>query len=153
MISFDEQKLRDILNYKRTPKYVVRTLVNRFRIANSPSLDTWDYQWGFSCIFHKGLCITPRVNLVQNIGVIGSHSHNKTNDHFRNTESFPSEYYKDYLPKIEVYASYDDQIYSKRYYKNKLHWVIIIYLLRRLKLYDFASSLKRKLDMVVKRYS
>ena len=153
MISFDVQRLQGILHQKRTPKYIVRTLINLYGIANNPNLDTWDYQWMFSCIFHNGLCITPRVNLVQNIGVIGSHSHNKSNDHFMNTESFPSEYYKNYLPEIEMYDSYDKQVYSQRYYKNKLHWFLMIYLLKRFRLYDFASTLKRKLDMLIKRYS
>jgi len=31
-------------------------------------IDTWDYQWGFSCLLHDGLSINPAVNLIANIG-------------------------------------------------------------------------------------
>jgi hypothetical protein len=31
-------------------------------------IDTWDYQWIFSCWIHGGLTIIPEVNLVRNIG-------------------------------------------------------------------------------------
>lgn len=31
-------------------------------------IDTWDYQWTYNCWFHKGLSISPNVNLVSNIG-------------------------------------------------------------------------------------
>lgn len=152
MSSFDEQRLQEILNQKRTSNYIVRTLINQFRVANNPSLDTWDYQWMFSCIFHNGLCITPRVNLVQNIGVIGSHTQTKNNYHFRKTGLFPSEIYNSYLPEIEVNTSYDKKVYSQQHYRNKLHWVFIVYLLKQFKLYNYITSLKRNLNMLTNRY-
>lgn len=31
-------------------------------------IDTWDYQWTYSCWYHQGLTILPSVNLVSNIG-------------------------------------------------------------------------------------
>ncbi|WP_342550764.1 hypothetical protein MKX57_03180 [Lysinibacillus sp. FSL M8-0216] len=31
-------------------------------------IDTWDYQWTYSCWYHKGLAILPNKNLVSNIG-------------------------------------------------------------------------------------
>lgn len=31
-------------------------------------IDTWDYQWFFACWASNGLCVTPSVNLVSNIG-------------------------------------------------------------------------------------
>jgi hypothetical protein len=30
--------------------------------------ETWDFQWGFAIVKHGGLSITPRVNLVRNLG-------------------------------------------------------------------------------------
>jgi hypothetical protein len=31
-------------------------------------IDTWDLQWGFAKMINSGLCITPTVNLISNIG-------------------------------------------------------------------------------------
>jgi hypothetical protein len=30
--------------------------------------DTWDYQWAYTNLIHNALAVTPRINLVQNIG-------------------------------------------------------------------------------------
>ena len=30
--------------------------------------DTWDYQWGFTCMINRGLIIIPNKNLIENIG-------------------------------------------------------------------------------------
>jgi len=35
---------------------------------NLRNIDTWDYQWMFINWLHKGISITPNVNLIQNIG-------------------------------------------------------------------------------------
>jgi len=37
-------------------------------------LDTWDLQWGYTCIFNHGVSIIPNVNLVKNIGDTGIHT-------------------------------------------------------------------------------
>ncbi len=39
-----------------------------FYKTHSGVLDTWDYQWLFSCWIHEGLSILPSTNLVSNIG-------------------------------------------------------------------------------------
>jgi hypothetical protein len=36
--------------------------------ASEGNTDTWDYQWVFACWAQNGLAVTPRVNLVSNIG-------------------------------------------------------------------------------------
>jgi hypothetical protein len=37
-------------------------------------IDTWDYQWVYSCLFQNGLCVIPKNNLVTNIGLEGTHT-------------------------------------------------------------------------------
>jgi hypothetical protein len=37
-------------------------------------IDTWDYQWVYSCLFQNGLCIIPKKNLVTNVGLEGTHT-------------------------------------------------------------------------------
>lgn len=36
--------------------------------------NTWDIQWFYSCLFNNGLSIIPRVNLISNIGLVGTHT-------------------------------------------------------------------------------
>lgn len=40
-------------------------------------IDTWDYQWTWSCWLHDGLTCTPSVNLVSNIGFGDNATHTK----------------------------------------------------------------------------
>ncbi len=44
-----------------------------FKETAKGNVDTWDYQWKFTCFFNNGLCITPKFCLVENIGnVLGA---------------------------------------------------------------------------------
>lgn len=45
--------------------------------------DGWDVQWWFACIFQHGLSIIPTKNLINNIGLVGTHS-NTQSDYFIN---------------------------------------------------------------------
>jgi len=40
-------------------------------------IDTWDYQWAYTCITNNGLNIIPKYNMVSNIGVEGTHTRKK----------------------------------------------------------------------------
>jgi len=37
-------------------------------------IDTWDIQWVATCLLNNGLSIVPRVNLVSNLGITGTHT-------------------------------------------------------------------------------
>ncbi|MBK9335683.1 MAG: nucleotide-diphospho-sugar transferase [Lewinellaceae bacterium] len=54
-----------------------RYLLDKFERTRSGELDTWDYAWFYTVLKNKGLCITPRMNLVRNIGfdAAGTHTH------------------------------------------------------------------------------
>jgi len=45
-------------------------------------VSTWDYQWTFAIWSNNGLCVTPRKNLVSNIGFAGTHSDHLFTEHF-----------------------------------------------------------------------
>lgn len=44
-----------------------------FEMGHSGAVDTWDIQWFWSAIDHDRLSVVPRVNLVSNIGYVGTH--------------------------------------------------------------------------------
>jgi hypothetical protein len=60
----DGHWLLDILNDRDVVNYWTRV----FEDTYNGKIDTWDYQWIFSCWIQGGLSITPNTNLVSNIG-------------------------------------------------------------------------------------
>ncbi len=57
-----------VSNYVDKPKeknYWTR----RFNILKKYDLDIWEYQYNYHIWYHNGLCITPNVNLVTNVGL------------------------------------------------------------------------------------
>lgn len=48
-------------------------------------IDTWDYQWIFTIWKNNGICITPNINLISNIGFddLATHTKNKNDIRFK----------------------------------------------------------------------
>ena len=64
-------------------------------------IDTWDYQWVFAIMKNNGLCISPGINLVKNIGINDNSTHTKGGY----APNIPDEFYIQkwkLLPKIEI---------------------------------------------------
>ena len=55
-------------------KYIGRYLRRNLDLVHTHRIDTWDIQWFFTCLRSHGLSIVPRVNLIANIGVFGTHT-------------------------------------------------------------------------------
>jgi len=64
------------------PWYYWIYLIYLFELIKSNSIDTWDIQWVFRCMVDNQLCVTPSLNLITNIGVIGAHSNVVGDSHF-----------------------------------------------------------------------
>ena len=45
-----------------------------FLMMKKNKIDTWDYQWVYSCLANSGLSIVPIKNLISNIGYEGTHT-------------------------------------------------------------------------------
>ncbi len=52
---------------------IAEYLTSSFQKTYEGKIDTWDYQWCYTCIFNHGLCVSPVNNLVSNIGISGTH--------------------------------------------------------------------------------
>jgi hypothetical protein len=48
-------------------------LHDAFDLVHRGEIDTWDAQWVYACLLNASLCVVPRVNLVSNIAVSGTH--------------------------------------------------------------------------------
>jgi hypothetical protein len=57
---------------------VVSYYGNVFSATKAGRIDTWDYQWQHTLWEHGGLCVTPNVNLVGNVGFGGNATHTKS---------------------------------------------------------------------------
>jgi hypothetical protein len=44
-------------------------MLDKFHVTKARQNNSWAYAWFFSILKNKGLCIVPKVNLVQNTGV------------------------------------------------------------------------------------
>lgn len=78
-----EKILFNVWHKKRFIKY----WMNILQATNNNKIDTWDYQWTYSIWLNTGLCITPKHNLINNIGFKnGTHTFNK-NDPLSNIQT------------------------------------------------------------------
>jgi hypothetical protein len=59
-------------------RFMQRYVSNMFEDAWAGHLATWDIQWFYSCLFNNALSIIPRVNLISNIGFVGTHTSGDT---------------------------------------------------------------------------
>lgn len=89
----------------------------------SPIDDAWDYQWGTLLKINKRLSITPKVNLVVNIGFItdSTHFHTNTMD-FASLKSinFPLVYPKKIKPNYKTSKCIARFCYPKNHLLNKI---------------------------------
>lgn len=51
-----------------------------FDRVHAAEIDTWDYQWTYSCWVQQGLTVLPRVNLISNIGFDRRATHTQDSD-------------------------------------------------------------------------
>jgi len=66
----------NIFSIKQQQKY----WMNVFQKVYNNEINTWDYQWAYTCFINNGLCIMPNVNLVSNIGFSKEALHTKDGD-------------------------------------------------------------------------
>ena len=81
----DNDYMQDILLDKTAVKYWGKI----FEAVYKNKIDTWDYQWTFSCWVQNGLTVLPNVNLVSNIGFGIENTH--TPDSKDNRANIPRE--------------------------------------------------------------
>lgn len=69
----EEAQINNVFNIKQQQKYWTKI----FQIVYEGKIDSWGYQWAYSCFINNGLCVMPNVNLVSNIGFGKEASHTK----------------------------------------------------------------------------
>ena len=65
---------------RKHPWWIRHYWSNVLSAVHSRKINTWDYQWLFSCLAHDGLCIMPFENLISNEGTTPDSVHVFTSD-------------------------------------------------------------------------
>lgn len=68
MEEFEDVDFQEILSIYMEKKKEKKKWLRIFNILNKNKLDLWEYKYNFHIWLHEGLCITPKVNLVKNVG-------------------------------------------------------------------------------------
>lgn len=109
---WDTPRVRENLSYKFNNSYIWKHFRDTFDSLKVNYIDTWDIQWVFTCLINSGLCITPKVNLITNIGVEGTHSDVVTDSHFIKSESLDIKQLENYHPIVMINSNYDKALHE-----------------------------------------
>lgn len=77
--------LYDLLGDQKSVRYWEKI----FEDVYNGKIDTWDFQWTFSCWIQNALTILPKVNLVSNIGFVKDAVHTKKKSRLGDMETRP----------------------------------------------------------------
>jgi hypothetical protein len=68
MSSWQQFRDKGLLNAVCNDPIEIEYWLKIFNDVSEDFIDTWDYQWGYTCWQQSGMCIMPSVNLISNIG-------------------------------------------------------------------------------------
>ena len=66
-------------------QYLIDKFNHEFDLAYHDNINCWGIQWFYSCLFNHGLSVVPKVNMISNIGVIGTHTNADTKNNYFQT--------------------------------------------------------------------
>lgn len=110
--------IKDIGNRKLIDnKYAQSNLIKNAIASYEDEIDAWDYLWLLSCIINNGLIVTPKKNLIKNIGFgdDGTHTSGKLENQ-RETETLEGSLKHPNI--IKANKKMDDLLF-----KNVLYWM------------------------------
>ena len=85
-----------------------QVLISGFEDIHNGTADTWDNQWGYCVQKYDGLCVSPILNMVRNIGIHGAHSNGINPFYFMPTPNFKIAEFDD--PPIDIIDKKNDEI-------------------------------------------
>lgn len=119
-------------------KKVVKFWFNNFQKVINNEINTWDYQWVYAILKSDGICISPNINLISNIGFNKDATHTKNKS---DVSELPLECISVIIhPKILQINEKADNYLFTNIWNQKPNWLIKIFFnkihnkLKRLKL-------------------
>ncbi|MBF2067353.1 MAG: glycosyltransferase family 2 protein [Calothrix sp. C42_A2020_038] len=80
MKQWEEAKENNLLQYILMDMQAVTYWTELFQSTYDKQIDTWDYQWTFTCWLQNALSIIPNVNMISHIGFDTDATHNFKKD-------------------------------------------------------------------------
>jgi hypothetical protein len=102
------------LRFLNSHKHISKHFINVFDLVYKNKIDTWDIQWSYACRFNSGLCITPSINMVSNIGISGVHAKGATVNHFLKTYNFTDINEINMINTVYPNSYYDTRLYIEK---------------------------------------
>lgn len=146
MKEWQNKETKSFFKLKYSNSFIWKHYRNTFNSLQTSYIDTWDIQWVFTFLNNHGLCITPKVNLISNVGVIGAHSNGVTDSNFMATHEISHDEYSNFKPNVRLNYSYDLSLYNKKIKKAVLISEII-HVLKKIYLYKFLRFFKKLLKL------
>jgi hypothetical protein len=103
----DAENQQKVCTFLENPQWCKR-MYSLFEQTRTGKIDTWDYQWGYSCFKQQGYTVVPAKNLVSNIGFGegATHTDNSSN-RFANMPAFPMNFPLRVPAAVEADTNYD----------------------------------------------
>lgn len=111
----EQGQLKSFYSQKYMEKYV-ELMFNYILLGDTL---TWDIQWFYSCLFNNGLCIVPKVNLISNIGLVGTHTSGDKSNNFLPLFSIDNENF------VHPKMVFPNNLYDEKLYWTKFKFVYI----------------------------
>lgn len=113
MTDWERLRAQKQVRYFYPQPYMVKHVTEMFDLIYAKRIDSWDIQWFYCCLFNNGLCVVPRVNLVSNIGMVGTHTTDGMDDPSLPTFALDVE---NIIHPQKVFANvlYDDALFERR---------------------------------------
>lgn len=114
--------------------------LSHYKMAYENKIDTWDFQWIYKCAENDGLCLTPYINLVSNIGIEGTRK--GSTSPFINMEIGEVILHKN--TKIDVTQNFiiDNKAFTNVFYRFEKYRLIKKFL-KKVKIYNIVKSVYR----------
>ena len=111
MAQWNDSQTRRFFRYRFQDSYIADHFASSFELI-ADGMDTWDFQWVLACFLASGLCVTPKVNLVSNIGLVGTHSVSETDSHYLPTFKLELDQLEKVTPAVHVNPGYDKAVHE-----------------------------------------
>jgi len=136
MSGWPSKWLKDSLSY-RFKGDLANYFTETFNAYSDYSIDTWDIQWSYTCLFNNFLSVIPNANMISNIGIVGAHSSVETTNHnvpYGTVSSLdfnaprrmvPDPYFDERMTKLKLKPALNIQRLSRLAKKLRIHSLAI----------------------------
>lgn len=128
-MDYSMQRYKDFVTTDCLGKYLGSRISGSYWRRNYQTIldgrtDVWDYQWQLACWANKGLCIQPKVNLINNVGVLSGGTHSSGSTHHQSLKPNSIEFPLRHPDAVFADEKYDRRVRDHFFSEGKLRDLI-----------------------------